>query len=180
MTDQQKSSLSRSVTERKSSYPLRIHHNDAGKSTSPVKKNRVYNAGRSSKVHRQFPRSTLLIRDVSSAPYPMPGVRGASAGSREVLSDKEETLVHAGDTTCEFAPPPSMDVDFETGGWGDERMSIAMEGTSSPLLDESDELYAEAVEADVVGFIPISGNSMFVVEGWSRVLSRGTVRTLWS
>lgn len=99
----------------------------------------------------------------------------APAGSREVLGDNEGTLVQARDTACEFSPQP-MDMGLENGGWENEvGMSMANEGVTSPLLDESDEMFAEAVEADVVGFIPISGNSMFVVEGWSRVLGRGMV-----
>lgn len=174
MTDRQKSSLSRSVAERQSLYPLRLHHNEAGKSTSPIKKTRKYNSEHSSKGRRRFERSAILTHASPSVSYPIPGGT-APAERREIQpSGNEVTVLHRGNDASEFQ---AMDTAFESGGWEDDRrMAVANEGVRNLSLDESDEMYAEAVEADVVGFIPVCGNSMFVVEGWSRVLGRGTVR----
>lgn len=103
---------------------------------------------------------------------------GSARRGEVQLSVSEKTLWDEKNTAEEFSPQ-LMDVDCGGGEWGEEEgvSGMSMTDIRSSLLDESDEMYAEAVEADVVGFIPISGNSMFVVEGWSRTLHRGTVRT---
>lgn len=174
MTDHKRSSLSRSVAERKSSYPLRLHHKEAGKSTSPIKKTREYGSNHPSKGRRRFGRPSILT-DGSPSASSHAIAEGTAYATRRENREDEVSLLHGGNSASGFQP---MDVDFESRGWENEGgISVTNEGARDLSLDESDEMFAEAVEADVVGFIPICGNSKFVVEGWSRVLARGTVRT---
>lgn len=161
--------LCQAVADTEDLYPLRLRHEDVSESTSPVKKRRHYEGAHATMGQKRKARVA-----VSKAALNVQGtcVKETTGIAKDVVESDRVAMDSSGDTRTE-APVESMDVwmnEDEYGMVGDGNR----EGLS---LDEMDERYAEAVEAGVVGFIPIIGG-MFVVEGWSRIMNQGTVRYL--
>lgn len=167
--------LCRAVAETENLYPLRLRHEDVGESTSPVKKRRYYEGAHPSMGQKRKARvadarvaASKAILDIQGTSHKDIRKQGTTGIAKNVVESARVVM----DTRIK-APDESMDVWEGEVGYGLVK-DIDHEGSS---LDEMDERYAEAVEAGVVGFVPIVGG-MFVVEGWSRTMNQGTVRYL--
>lgn len=173
MPDESSVSLRRNVVKNStgSSYPFRIAHANAGPSTSPVKRGKTRRNVMASGGHRvqNSRRRTLPLQPEASSYTQDSAFTPLEEGSFSEPEIAEQADFILDPDIVMFNPDMdrSNHAQLQEPEIGNSVDEFVVEG-------DADEAYCDAVERNVVAFLPIGG-SLYVVQGWSAKKKEGTV-----